>query len=120
MKQQPIADFECCLLDILVRAMSRITSLKSNNFFPSVGAELRACLARLARVLQEGAPRNVLEQRHASSQAPRSHPHDVPNPWMRLITGSKYSLSLTPAVDLINLCQLEKPKSIAVLAGESE
>ena len=59
MEQQAVANFERRLLDVFVRAMGRVASLKGDDFAPSALGERGARLARLEPVFQEGAAGNL-------------------------------------------------------------
>ena len=108
MEQQTVADFERGLLDILVRAMSRVAGLEGDDFFPSAIRETRARVWRGSRgYSQKGAARDLLDQRDSPARgSTAASPIDVLGPRMRLLGGAEHRFGLALAIDAIDLGEL--------------
>ena len=120
MNHQAVADFERGFLDILVRAMGRVASLERDDLFPSTLAKRRARLPRLARKLQERAPRYLFDQRDFAREAVRRHRGDVLRPRMRVLRSAEDVLRFELAIDFVNFGELENREPLAVFGRERD
>src|ERR1700683_1392809 len=113
MQQEAVADFQRRFLNVFVRAMSRVASLERDDLFPSTLAKCRASLARLEAILEEGAPRYVLDKSHATAETPGRGRGHVLRPGMRIFGGAEHRGGFLRAIDLVDLRELHdrEPRS---------
>ncbi len=100
--------------------MRRVARLERDDLFPSTLAKRRARLPRLARKLQERAPRYLLDQRDLAREAVRRHRGDVLRPRMRVLRRAEHVLRFKFAIDFVNFRELEDRQPLAVVSRERD
>src|SRR5688572_16843054 len=120
MDQQTIHDFKRAFLNIFVRPVNRIASLKGHNSLPSSPLKLGPSAGRIQPPFQEREVFGPVEQADRPSEQPIPLPVQRSNTGMRKFRGSVYQAGFEILIVLIFLFQMKHAQEKIILVIESD
>src|SRR5260370_34856205 len=72
MKEQPVSDFQCALLDVFMRPMHGVAGLKGDDAPPAALSKKRSGLRRISPILNKGNIARTIKQTNPAAKQPIS------------------------------------------------